>query len=210
MRGRKLLEQRHRLIEAFLLQQCVAEQQLGAEVVRVVLQRLPQHGFGLGRATQPHQRVTHCRQYVAGHLDAFRTQCLIAGNHIAMALTLVECDQAIDAQARRFPRHLWRRVALDACHIDQCLIGLCIAVRGIDRFGTCPADHACDAIVVDALALLLREPIGMAPHRFCGKLRAAQIAERERTHGVRTLVARVCTQDALVDGKRIRKALLAA
>ncbi|MCC8619397.1 hypothetical protein [Xanthomonas vesicatoria] len=50
----------------------------------------------------------------------------------------------------------------------------------------------------------------MAPHRFGGKLRAAQIAERERTHGVRTLVARVCTQYALVDGKRIRKALLAA
>lgn len=108
LRGREIFEQRHRQVEAFLLQQGIAQQQLRIEVVGIVLQGLPEHGFGLGRATQAHQRIADRRQYIGGNLDTFRLQRLVVGHHVAMALALVERDQAVDAQPRGFPRQCRR------------------------------------------------------------------------------------------------------
>lgn len=166
--------------------------------------------FRLRQAAQPHQRIAHRRQHVSRHIDAFCTQRLIVGDHIAVPLALIERDQAVHAQSRRFPGSLWRRVALDAGCIGQCLIGLGIAMRSIHRLGAGPADHACDAVVIQALAFLLRKPVRMPPHRLGRELRATEVAERERAHRVGASIAWVGMQDPLVDGQGVRVALPAA
>ncbi|MCL1553336.1 hypothetical protein [Xanthomonas nasturtii] len=101
-------------------------------------------------------------------------------------------------------------MVLDAGRVDQRQIGFGVTVRSIHRLGAGPADHACDAIVFQAIALLLRKPVRVPPHRLGSKLGAAEVAERQRTHRVGASVARVGTQDPLVDGQGIRIALLAA